>query len=112
MLDRSRILPALFAATAILASTAALAQDADHPRRAQVNKRLENQNKRIQEGEKNGKLTPDQAKQLHREDHRIRKEERNMAAKDGGHITKKDQAKLNRQENKVSKQIHEEKHPK
>ncbi len=34
-----------------------------------------------------------------------------MAAKDGGHITKKDQAKLNRQENKVSKQIHTEKHP-
>ena len=35
-----------------------------------------------------------------------------MAAKDGGHITKRDQAKLNRQENKVSKQIHAEKHPK
>jgi hypothetical protein len=28
-----------------------------------------------------------------------------MAAKDGGHITKADQAKLNRQENHVSNQI-------
>ena len=35
-----------------------------------------------------------------------------MAAKDGGHITKADQRKLNRQENRVSKQIYDEKHPK
>ena len=84
----------------------------DHPRRAEVNGRLNNQNKRIQEGEKNGSLSKGEAKQLHQEDHKIRKEERHMAAKDGGHITKKDQAKLNRQENKVSKQIHAEKHGK
>jgi hypothetical protein len=77
-----------------------------HPRRAEVNKRLDNQNNRIDQGLKNGKLTQAQAAQLHKEDQGIRKEERNMAAKDGGHITRQDQKKLNRQENKVSKQIH------
>ena len=105
-----------FAVTiALVLSTSAFAQETqwqkDHPRRAEVNGRLANQDKRIRQGVKSGKLTPSQAKQLHQEDKSIRKEERHMAAKDGGHITKKDQAKLNRQENKVSKQIHTEKHP-
>jgi hypothetical protein len=45
------------------------------------------------------------AARLHRKDRKIRKEERRMAAKDGGHITKVDQQKLNRQENGASKQI-------
>ena len=35
-----------------------------HPRRAEVNKRVRNQDKRIQEGLASGKLTPAQAKQL------------------------------------------------
>lgn len=82
-----------------------------HPRRAEVNNRLNNQNKRIDQGVKNGSLTKDQAKQLHKEDRHIRREERRMAAKDGGHITKQDQQKLNRQENRVSRQISNEKHP-
>ena len=115
MSHSSKTIRTLLVAATLLVSTAAFAQETqwqkDHPRRTEVNKRLENQNKRIQQGEKSGKLTPGQAKQLHKEDKNIRKQERRMAAKDGGHITKKEQAKLNRQENKVSKQIHEEKHP-
>ena len=108
-------LRAFFTAATLLAATGAFAQDGqwdkDHPRRAEVNQRLDNQNQRIDQGEKSGELSPGQAKQLHREDHRMRKEERNMAARDGGHISKRDQAKLNRQENRTSKQIHREKHP-
>ena len=108
------ILKALSLGLVLAVACPAVAQDKwakDHPRRVEVNKRLENQNKRIAQGEKNGKLTPGQAQQLHKEDHAIRKEEQHMAAKDGGHLTKKDQAKLNRQENRVSKQIHHEKKP-
>jgi hypothetical protein len=116
MSHSSTTIRSLLVAATLLASTGAFAQETqwqkDHPRRAEVNGRLANQNKRIQQGEQNGKLTSGQAKQLHKEDKNIRKEERHMAAKDGGHITKRDQAKLNRQENKVSKQIHSEKHPK
>jgi hypothetical protein len=82
----------------------------DHPRRAQVNSRLDNQNHRINEGVKSGQLTRKQAKRLHAEDHAIRQEERAMAAEHGGHITKSEQRQLNRQENRVSRQIHEEKH--
>ncbi len=77
----------------------------DHPRRAQVNKRLKNQNNRVKDGVEDGKLTKGQANQIHKEDRAIRREERRDAAKNGGHITKAEQNKLNRQENRVSNQI-------
>jgi hypothetical protein len=83
----------------------------NHPRRAQVNGRLDNQNKRIDQGERNGTLSKGQARQLHQEDRGIRKEERRDARQNGGHITKQQQRQLNRQENAESRQIHQEKHP-
>ncbi|MBF0516733.1 MAG: hypothetical protein HQK97_06385 [Nitrospirae bacterium] len=76
-----------------------------HPRRAEVNKRLANQNKRINNKVKNGKMSPDQAQKLKAEDRAIRQEERNMAKLNGGHITKAQQKALNQQENAVSNQI-------
>jgi hypothetical protein len=79
--------------------------DKDHPRREQVNKRLNNQDKRIKDERKEGEITKGQAAQLHKEDHQIRQEERDMASQNGGHITKQEQKTLNQQENKVSKQI-------
>jgi hypothetical protein len=82
----------------------------DHPRRAEVNDRLKNQNRRINEGEASGKITPGQAKQLHQEDHAIRQQERADAAAHGGHITKGEQHQLNREENQTSQQIYDEKH--
>jgi hypothetical protein len=54
---------------------------------------------------KEGKMSKAQAATLHREDHAIRKEGQRMAARNSGHITKADQAKLNRQEDAVSKRI-------
>ena len=77
----------------------------EHPRRHEVNKRLANQDRRINKELRNGQITKQQAHQLHHEDHQIRQEERSMASQHGGHITKQDQAVLNRQENAVSRQI-------
>ena len=101
---------------ALLAGTgAAQAQETqwqkNHPRRSQVNKRLARQNQRTEQGVKSGALTPEQGKQLHQEDQGIRKEERQDAAQNGGHITKQEQRKLNRQENRESRKIRKEKHP-
>ena len=78
---------------------------ADHPRRAEVNKRLNNQDKRINQERKEGEITKGQAQALHKEDRQIRGEERAMASQNGGHITKQEQKTLNQQENAVSKQI-------
>jgi hypothetical protein len=90
-------------------ATSSLAADStwakNHPRRAQVNSRLNNQNNRIKAERKEGEITKGQAAQLHHEDHQIRGEERAMASQNGGHITKQEQRTLNQQENKVSEQI-------
>lgn len=76
-----------------------------HPRRAEVNHRLKHQDKRIHNEVKKGEMSHAQAKQLHHEDHQIRKEEKAMAAQNHGHITKGEKKVLNHQENNVSKQI-------
>jgi Spy/CpxP family protein refolding chaperone len=77
----------------------------NHPRREQVNHRLNNQDKRIHNDVKNGTLTKRQAAALHKDDHQVRQEERDMASQNGGHITKSEQNVLNQQENGISKQI-------
>jgi len=76
-----------------------------HPRREQVNNRLQRQNARIHNERKEGEITAQQAANLHRQDHQIRQEERSMASFDGGHITKTDQKALNQQLNTVSTEI-------
>ena len=77
----------------------------DHPRRAEVNGRLANQDRRINKEVKSGQITKAQGAQLHKEDRQIRREERVMASQNGGHITKQEQRTLNQQENGVSHQI-------
>ena len=77
----------------------------NHPRRHEVNKRLKNQNRRINKKVKDGQMTKTQAGKLHKEDKNIRQEERSMAKQNGGHITKQEQGALNQQENKNSRQI-------
>jgi hypothetical protein len=94
---------------ALVVSTSSFAQHGHfcktHPRRAEVNHRLANQNKRIDKDVKDGDLTKAQASTLHKDDHQIRQEERDMASQDNGHITKQEQKTLNQQENQVSKKI-------
>ena len=76
-----------------------------HPRRDQVNDRLQNQNRRIKNEVKEGEISKQQASKLHKEDRQIRQEERDMASQNGGHITKQEQKTLNQQENAVSREI-------
>jgi hypothetical protein len=90
------------------ASAATWAQK--HPRRAEVNGRLANQNARIDRDLASGKITAAQAAQLHSEDHSVRSEERFDASLDNSHITKADQRSLNQNENSVSKQIYQDAH--
>jgi len=77
----------------------------NHPRRTQVNRRVANQNRRIHNDVKDGTLNKAQASNLHREDHQVRQEERDMASQNGGHIAKAEQGVLNQQENGISREI-------
>jgi len=94
-------LVALFA----FASVSAHAEYRKHPRRAEVNKRLNNQQNRVNDGLEDGQLSNKQAKHIENQDARIRRQERRDAARDGGHITKAEQRRLNREENHVSGEI-------
>ena len=109
MLSKSKIaigaVVAAFLGTIAGGAMAETKWEKNHPRRDQVNDRLANQNHRINQERKEGEITKEQANQLHKEDRQIRREERAMASQNGGHITKKEQAALNQQENAVSKQI-------
>jgi len=96
---------ALVAGTTGVAFAAETQWQKDHPRRTEVNSRLNNQNQRIKAEEKSGQITKGQAAALHKQDHQIRKEERADASKNGGHITKQEQRTMNRQENTVSREI-------
>ena len=77
----------------------------NHPRRDQVNDRLENQNRRIHQEVREGEMSRARARYLHAEDRSIRAQERYYASRQGGHITRGQQRRLNREENRVSRQI-------
>lgn len=79
--------------------------DKTHPRRAQVNSRLQNQNARTDNKVASGKMSKGEAAKIHGQDKSIHKEEKKDAAANGGHITKAEQTHINHQENHVSKEI-------
>ena len=98
-------LAALLCSAVAVNATAETKWEKAHPRRDQVNDRLERQSARIHQEVKEGDLTKAQAAELHKDDAQIRAEERAMASQNGGHITKAEQLVLNKQENAVSRQI-------
>ena len=77
----------------------------DHPRVNQVNKRVDNQEKRITEERKDGDITKAQAKQDRKDLKEVNQEKKDMRKLDNGHLTKQDQKTLNQQLNQNSKQI-------
>jgi hypothetical protein len=85
-----------------------LAQDGiakNHPRRAEVNQRLRNQDHRIHQKMKRGDISRSRAYHMHRRDQHIRQEERRMAYRHNGHISRHEQYRLNRQENRMNHRI-------
>jgi hypothetical protein len=82
----------------------------DHPRRVEVNHRLAHQDMRINRNLRDGHITTREAMRLHRDDRMIRHEERRDAAFHGSHLTRMEQARLNHQENRTSRQIYRDAH--
>ncbi len=79
--------------------------DPGHPRVNQINGRETNQQNRIANGVKNGKLTPGQTSRLEHGEQRLQNNERRDMAADNGHLTKQDQRQLNRESNNMSRRI-------
>jgi hypothetical protein len=101
-----------FVCTALI-SMQSMAQTApvpDHPRENEVNQRLDNQQARINQGLANGTMTGKQAARDEKHDANIAQREAVDESKHNGHITKAEQNRLNKSENKNSKRIYKQKH--
>jgi hypothetical protein len=100
----------LISSMMIAASTAALAQPAAGNPTAtpRIDQREANQERRIEQGEKSGQLTPREANRLEAQQDRIRRTE--ARAKADGVVTPAEREKLTRMQNKASRDIAREKH--
>src|ERR1017187_7175393 len=93
-----------------LAQTAAGVPDPGHPRINEVQRRIDNQENRVDRGISDGQIN---AKQAAHDDAKLAREQNSLnqdAAKNGGHITKAEQRNLNRRLNKGSRQIYRQRH--
>ena len=84
--------------------------DPGHPRINEVNQREANQQRRLNQGVQSGQLTPQENANLQKRETALQTRENKMIARDGGKLTKRDQHRLNRQENRDSRAIHRKKH--
>jgi hypothetical protein len=96
---------------AVLGTSLVMAQTVpDHPRVNEVNQRLDNQQARINQGQVNGTMNGKQAARDEAHDANIAKRESVDEAKHNGHLTKGEQQRLNKSENKNSRRIYNQKH--
>lgn len=103
-----RCLLGLIAVSALVSGSVA-AQDTavpGHPRVNEVNKRLSNQQNRIQAGVADGQIGAKQAARDQKQDANIAQRESADQAKHGGHLTRKEDRNLNKSENHDSQRIH------
>ena len=83
--------------------------DPGHPRVNEVNNREENQQQRIGNGIKSGKLNSQQAANLEKRETNVQNREKADMAKNNGHLTKGEQKGINRQQNRISRSIAKDK---
>jgi len=86
--------------------------DPGHPRVNQVNGREERQQQRIANGVASGKLSAQQTSNLEKREASVQNREQKDMAAHNGHLTKAEQKGINRQQNRISKSIYKDKHPK
>ena len=75
-----------------------------------VNKRQKRQAARINHGEASGRLSPQEADRLRGQEAGIANEEKAMREAHGGHLTAADRRALNKDENRTSHHIYDQKH--
>ena len=88
---------------ALLVATGAFAD-------TKVERRQQRQQARISQGIRDGQLTANEAANLRTKEAKLQTEKRRMRESHGGKLTTEDRAKLNRQQNRLSKEIDHQKH--
>ena len=90
--------------TGILLGATGLAQAQDIPERKAI------QQDRIGNGVKNGSLTPNETKHLESREAGINRQTRRDRRQNGGTLTNKEKAQVNRRQNRTSRAIYRDKH--
>ena len=75
-----------------------------------IHQRKENQQDRIAQGVKSGSLTPQETANLEHKEANLNHEIRSERKANGGNLTNKEKAQVNRQQNRLSKNIYKDKH--
>jgi len=75
-----------------------------------IHQRKENQQDRIANGVKNGSLTPKETAHLENKEANLNKEIRTDRKANGGNLTNNQKRQINRQQNRLSKDIYAQKH--
>ena len=78
--------------------------------KTEIGERKENQQDRIGQGIQSGELTAGEATRLESRETALNQETRDMRVLDGGKLTPKDRAVVNQQQDRLSKQIYNQKH--
>ena len=107
-----RFVTAVLASTLVIAPAAMIAQTTPTPgaHDYNINQRKVDQQNRIANGVRNGKLSAGQTAHLEHQEAGINKEERGMRAQDNGHLTKQDRQTIHAQQNQESRRIYHDKH--
>ena len=87
------------------AASAATPWQAHHPARVEINHRLDHQNRLIRHARHRGEITAARARRLHEREHMLRMKERAFAREHHGHLTRREQVRLNHQENAIRRHI-------
>ena len=98
----------IIGAVAMIGAAGAASADpwqAHHPRRVEVNHRLNHIDHRIAMERRDGELNRGQARDLRREDAGLRGQERFYASHDRSHLTRGEYHRLNREEDHLSRQV-------
>jgi len=78
----------------------------------EINQRKENQQDRIGQGVQSGQLTAGETARLETKESALNHEERDMRKLDNGKLTAQDRRTINRQQNRLSRNIYRDKHNK
>ena len=95
---------------AITCAALLVASDASAAGPGRIKNRKERQQDRIAQGVKSGELTAGETAKLEKKESALNQEQRDMRKIDGGKLTPQDRRTLNRQQNRLSKDIYQEKH--
>jgi hypothetical protein len=76
----------------------------------EVNQRQQNQQKRIANGISNGTMNARQASKVENQEANVHREIRTDRAANGGKLTPAEHAQVNRQQNRMSNEIYNDKH--